>query len=116
MPGFVGILAILITCGLVATTSAISTRSRPPVIASVVPSFGSVEGGSRVTIAGSNFAMQGMFTSRAIFVGGQELSSQRVRQMWAVTISSTGNSTYFGDLTSDTNVLAGCSSAHGGLQ
>lgn len=49
-----------------------STRSQPPFIVSLSPSNGgSVEGGTRLTIVGANFAQEGLFSSRAVFIGGQ---------------------------------------------
>ena len=63
-----------IVCALVAPTDAApsSTRSQPPLIASISPSnVGSVEGGTRLTITGTNFAQEGLFSSRAVFIGGQ---------------------------------------------
>jgi hypothetical protein len=48
-----------------------STRLQTPIISSVTPNFGSIQGGSWVTIRGANFLSQGMFTNRAIFIGGQ---------------------------------------------
>jgi hypothetical protein len=47
------------------------TRLQYPVIASVTPNFGSVEGGTWITIVGANFASGGMFTNRMIFIAGQ---------------------------------------------
>jgi hypothetical protein len=47
------------------------SRLQYPVIASVTPNFGSVEGGTWITITGANFASGGMFTNRMIFVAGQ---------------------------------------------
>jgi hypothetical protein len=48
-----------------------AARLQTPIIASIAPSFGSVEGGTWLTIAGANFAQQGLFTNRAVFIGGQ---------------------------------------------
>ena len=48
-----------------------ATRLKYPVISSVTPNFGSVEGGTWITIVGANFASGGLFTNRLIFVGGQ---------------------------------------------
>lgn len=48
-----------------------AARLQTPIIASVAPSFGSVEGGSWLTITGANFAQHGLFTNRAVFVAGQ---------------------------------------------
>eukprot|EP01040_Poterioochromonas_malhamensis_P001800 gene1800-1926_t len=48
-----------------------ATRLQYPGISSVTPSFGSVEGGTWITIAGVNFMASGMFTNRVILVGGQ---------------------------------------------
>lgn len=50
----------------------LQTRSQPPIISSVFPSnVGSAEGGTELTITGANFAQGGLFSSRAVFVGGQ---------------------------------------------
>ncbi len=59
---------------LISTTESApsSTRSQPPIIVSVFPNnVGSVEGGTRLTITGANFAQEGLFSSRAVFIGGQ---------------------------------------------
>ena len=51
---------------------ALTTRSQPPFIASISPSLtGSAEGGTELTINGANFAQEGLFSSRAVFIGGQ---------------------------------------------
>lgn len=42
-----------------------------PVITDVTPDFGSVEGGTWVTITGAHFMQTGLFSQRAIFIGGE---------------------------------------------
>lgn len=44
---------------------------RAPIIESITPSFGSVEGGTRLTITGANFAQGGLFSVRSVLVGGE---------------------------------------------
>lgn len=41
-----------------------------PIIASISPNFGSVEGGTAITITGANFRSAGLFTSHQVYVGG----------------------------------------------
>lgn len=65
-------LALMAMACLAATAhAASSTRGQIPHIFAVVPSFGSVEGGSRISIKGMGFAQAGLFTNRAVFIGGE---------------------------------------------
>jgi hypothetical protein len=65
------VAAVLILSAVVAK-AVLTTRSQPPFIASITPTLsGSAEGGSELTIIGANFAQDGLFSSRAVFVGGQ---------------------------------------------
>lgn len=69
------LLAVAVSTSVLLLTDAASvlqTRSQPPIISSVFPSnVGSAEGGTELTITGANFAQGGLFSSRAVFVGGQ---------------------------------------------
>ncbi|RYG70220.1 hypothetical protein EON64_00755 [archaeon] len=49
----------------------LSTKGQPLQIFTVTPSFGSVEGGTWVSIEGANFLQSGLFTSRVVFIGGE---------------------------------------------
>lgn len=47
----------------------LATRGIPPSILSVTPNFGSVEGGTWITLEGANFLQSGLFTNRFVYVG-----------------------------------------------
>ncbi len=47
----------------------LGTRGIPPVISTVTPNFGSVEGGSWITLQGANFLQSGLFTNRFVYIG-----------------------------------------------
>jgi hypothetical protein len=65
--------AVSILALAVATAkAALTTRSQPPYIATITPTqTASAEGGSRLVITGANFEQSGLFSSRAVFVGGE---------------------------------------------
>src|SRR4051794_35423765 len=51
----------------------VPTQSYPPIIVSVVPSFGSAEGGTRLTISGTNFqSTSSMFSSTVVYINNQQ--------------------------------------------
>ena len=60
----------VVTLGLTAAQDLTFTEQLLPIITSVSPNFGSVEGGTLVTISGSNFQSGGLFTSHQVYVGG----------------------------------------------
>ena len=62
------ILGLLNIC-VVEAIALLGTRGIPPTISSITPNFGSVEGGTWITIAGANFLQSGLFTTRFIYVG-----------------------------------------------
>jgi hypothetical protein len=66
------ILLLIGTCFFASEAAFRSTRMQPPIISSVTPAFGSISGGSRITISGANFATAGLFTTRAVFIAGQQ--------------------------------------------
>ncbi len=69
---FAATLIIIIgslNCISVNGTAVLGTRGIPPKISSITPNFGSVEGGSWITISGANFLQSGLFTNRFIYVG-----------------------------------------------
>ena len=49
--------------------STLTTRGAPPIISSITPSRGGVEGGTRITIAGYNFKQMGLFSNQVVFIG-----------------------------------------------
>src|SRR4051794_4000661 len=46
----------------------IPTQSSPPIIVKVSPSFGSAEGGTQITITGTNFMQGGMFSQLLVYI------------------------------------------------
>ena len=56
--------------GMTAAQELTFTEQLNPIITSITPWFGSVEGGTDITISGSNFQSSGLFTSLQVYVGG----------------------------------------------
>jgi hypothetical protein len=48
-----------------------SMKLQAPIISSITPTFGSVEGGTYITLTGAYFTQNGLFTERQLFLGGQ---------------------------------------------
>lgn len=68
---FTVLLSVLVKLAVSQKTTVNAARLQTPVISKVTPNFGSTEGGTWVTITGANYNQQGLFTNRAVFVGGQ---------------------------------------------
>lgn len=62
-------LVLLVTTRVVNAQNVLATRGIPPTISSITPNFGSVEGGSWITLQGANFLQSGLFTNRFVYVG-----------------------------------------------
>lgn len=62
----------LLLCAMLSQAVVLTTRGVPPVISSVTPSFGSVEGGTEIEIIGANFLQVGLFTNRVVYIDNAE--------------------------------------------
>jgi hypothetical protein len=64
--------ALILVTWMAVVSALSSTEQLNPFITSVSPQYGSVKGGTQITISGINFASgsKGIFTDRAVFIGG----------------------------------------------
>ena len=64
-------LLLLLTLNIIVSHGQSFTQQRNPIIASVNPSFGGMEGGTEINIYGTNFASDFLFTESVVFIGNE---------------------------------------------